>query len=267
MNAKQNKKIILLSIIYIFIFSSCKTHKDVAYFKNIPDSIRTIPMVIQGSEFVDPLIQPNDILDVSVQTIDASTNAAIVGTINPNANGDSKESTSGFLVDSHGFIELPLVGRIKVGGKTITQARDDIHELASLYYKSPVVNVRFANFNITVLGDVMRSGTFTIPSEKASILDAIGLAGDLSISAKRGNILLIREEQGKKEFIRFSLNSTDIFSSPYFYLRQRDIIYVEPNRAKTNVATTDGSKDRYITYVVSIVSVLILLSTKFNIKF
>jgi polysaccharide export outer membrane protein len=258
---------------------SCTVHRKITYFKNIPDSIGQTPMVIKGSEYLDPIIQPNDILQVSVQTIDPRTNEQINASVT-STTGATTVSTgpssgasaapgsviTGFLVDKNGFIELPLVGRIKVGGLNTTEARDKIHENVSLYYKSPVVNVRFASFEVTVLGEVTRPATYNIPNEKASILDAIGRAGDLAITGKRENVLLVREENGVKKAIRFNLNSSDIFASPYFYLKQRDMIYVEPNKAKRNSATTDTSKDRYISLTSGALSILIAIVTYLKIK-
>src|SRR5690606_28835138 len=169
---------------------------------------------------------------------------------------------SGVLVDKYGYIELPLAGRIKVGGMTTSQIRDEIKKRALPYYKDPVVNVRLANFKINVLGEVNKPGTYIMPNENVTLLDALGIAGDLTIYAKRENILLIRKHVDKKDFIRFNLNSSDVFNSPYFYLCQGDVIYVEPNKAK--IATTDGAKIRNYSLLATGASVLIILLTRIN---
>jgi polysaccharide export outer membrane protein len=124
-----------------------------------------------------------------------------------------------------------------------------------------VVSVRFANFNITVLGEVARPATYVVPNEKVSILDAIGMAGDLTIYGKRENVLLIRDSLGIKKMMRFDLNSTSTLLSPYFYLRQGDVVYVEP--AKSKIAASDAVKTRNITLLGAGLSLLIVIFSRF----
>ncbi len=162
----------------------------------------------------------------------------------------------GFLVDRDGNIELPLVKKIKVAGFTTSQAKEAIRQKAAIYYKEPVVNVRFANFYISILGEVNRPAQYTIPNEKATVLDAIALAGDMTVYGRRENVLLIRELDGKKYATRFNLNSSQVFENPYFYLRQGDVIYVEPNKARASV--NDVRTVRNIGIITSIASVLII---------
>ncbi len=227
---------IILSFMSLF---SCMSPKKFIYFKDIPDSIYLTPYVIKMSEYTDPKIQANDVLSVSIQTLDPTTvnmnnvvqggGNAIANTIannNPNAVGPA-----GFEVDKNGYIDLPLVGRTQVAGLSLTEAKAVISRKAALYYRDPVVNVRFLNFTITLLGEI-GARQYTFPNEKVSILDAIAQGGDLSFTGRRDNILLIREEDGEKKFVRLNINNSDIFRSPYFYLKQRDLIYIEPNRGK-----------------------------------
>src|SRR5690606_18429708 len=124
------------------------------------------------------------------------------------------------------------LGKVPVKGLTTYQARERIAVKAAEFYKEPTVEVRFANFKITVLGEVSRPATYTLPNEKVSVLDALGLAGDLTIYGKRENVLLVREHDGQKELVRLNLNDSGLFQSPYFYLRQNDVLYVEPGKAK-----------------------------------
>jgi len=247
----------------IWMLPGCKTYKNVVYFKDVKDSIYVSPEAINLTPFNDLVIQPNDILQVTVQTLDpqnsAMTGAQSTSTFNVQSTSSmvgGGSTVQGFLVDKNGDIELPLVGKIKVGGMTTREAREAIRGKAAVYYKDPVVNVRFVNFNISVIGEVNRPAQYTVPNEKATILDAIAMAGDLSIYGKRENVLLIREEDGKKNAIRFNLKSADIFNNPYFYLRQGDVIYVEPNKAKA--AANDVRTIRNISIITSIASVLII---------
>lgn len=255
---RRNANIIFLSIIalqFMHVSSSCNNAKKVAYFKDIPDSSK-IEKVVQVTPFTEPTIQPNDNLLISVETIDQRNVAT-----GSDKQGSQKDAVPGYLVDKEGFIEVPLVGRINLANKTTSQAKEIIRANASKYYVDPIVNVRFLNFYVQVAGDVARPGKIPVLDEKVSILDALGMAGDLNITAKRDNVLLIREENGVKKFIRFNLNSSDIFKSPYYYLHSGDYVYVEPIKAKSRTATSDTSKDRFITLGTTIVSLIVLLYT------
>lgn len=250
-----------------FSVMGCRAGKNIPYFKNIPDSLST-PVVVKHTEFVEPTIQSNDILLIQVQTIDPRSVDMINGSNAVNGagatgSGSSTSASSGYLVDKNGTIELPLVGSVKVGGLTTTEAREVIREKAKQYYKDPIVNVKFGNFTITMLGEFARPGTYNIPNEKVSLLDALGMAGDMTITAKRENVLLLREENGTKVIYRFNMNSTDVLKSPNFYLKQGDVVYAVPNKAKSRTSTVDVTKDRYIQYFVSLLTIFIALSYRF----
>jgi polysaccharide export outer membrane protein len=260
---------VLTATIYIItILSSCASNKRISYFKDIPDSIFLAARNINTASFEEPVIQPNDILQVSILSLDpqlnnmlTSANSAVFSVQPSSANlPTTAPSISGFLVDKKGMIELPVAGKIKVAGLSTAQARDFIHDRVAIFYRDPVINVRFANFNITVLGEVARPATYIVPNEKLSVLDAIGMAGDLTIYGKRENVLLVRDSAGQKKYVRFDLNSSNMFNSPYFYLRQGDVIYVEPGKSK--IAASDGVRNRNITLVASGLSLLIVFFSK-----
>ncbi len=250
------------------IFGSCSTNKNITYFQNVPDSIYRISTIVTASTFTDPLIQPNDILQVSILTLDPAANNVLTSansssfSVQPLISGLSgtPPPTAGFLVDKNGFIELPVTGKIRVSGLSTSDARDLIHHSVSRFYKDPVVNVRFTNFSVTVLGEVARPAAYIVPNEKVSVLDAIGMAGDLTIYGKRENVLLVRDSSGQKIFVRFNLNSSQTFTSPYFYLKQGDMVYVEPNKSK--IASTDAVKNRNFTIAASGLSVMIILLSR-----
>lgn len=240
---------------------SCANTKNTTYFQNVSDSLHRNTQSLSITQYKDPTIQPNDILQISVQTIDPqSTNS--MGTQSTSTYNVQGASTSGggqgiqgYMVDKNGNIELPLVGKIKIGGLTTDAAREAIKQKASIYYKDPVVNVRLANFYVSVLGEVNRPAQYIIPNEKASVLDAIAMAGDLTIHGRRDNIMLIRDENGNKKATRFDLRSSDLYQNPYFYLRQGDVIYVEANKAK--VAASDARMLRTVGIVTSVASLLV----------
>lgn len=258
---------LLISLCITSLFTACSSNKKITYFKNVPDSLYHA-MSMQHAPYTDPRIQPNDILQINIQTIDTKTSSELQGAPSPGLPGVSAANSSmgasapvitGFLVDKDGNVAIPLVGKIKIGGLSTAEARDLITQKVSVYYKEPVVNVRFANFSITVLGEVTRPGTYIISNEKVSLLDAIGIAGDLTIYGKRNNVMLIREENNNKTFVRFNLNSNEIFNSPYYYLKQGDVVYVEPNKARTKLGTTDPTRDRILTIGITALSLLVAI--------
>jgi polysaccharide export outer membrane protein len=174
--------------------------------------------------------------------------------------GVAGSASNGFLVNKEGYIEIPLLGRFYLAGLTTIQAEDSISKRASLYYKLPTVYVRFANFKVTVLGEVLRPGSYIVPNEKATIFDALGYAGDLTIFAKRENALLIRDSGNQTRLVRLNLNSKDIVKSDYFYLKQNDVIYVEPTKAK--LANLDAVQNKNYAIIGAILSVLIIAGTR-----
>ncbi|GAA4331344.1 polysaccharide biosynthesis/export family protein [Mucilaginibacter gynuensis] len=244
------------------LLTSCSSNKKIAYFQTLNDSVRLVEQI----KFVEPLIQPDDILNISIQTIDPAGTAAVNQVVASAAIGASTASNSGnqqalgFLVDKNGEIELPMLGALKVGGLSTYGAKDLIRQKASKYFKDPTVQIRFVNYKITVIGEVVRPGTYLLPNERVTVLDALGLAGDLTIYGKRENVLLVRDNAGSKQFIRLNLTSADIFKSEYYYLKQNDVIYVEPNKNK--LASSDAGRTRYITIAVSVLTALVLIITK-----
>jgi polysaccharide export outer membrane protein len=252
------------------IFASCTSTKDVPYFKDVPDTTKTKTFI--DAPYHDPLIIPDDMLSVVVTTIDPTTTTPV----NQGATMASSGSGSGLLgsgasgppqtvpglteVDKNGNISIPILGTIKVAGLSTSDAKVVIQKLAEKYYKDPDVQIRFVNFTITVMGEVGRPATFILPNQKVSILDALGMAGDLTIYGRRDNVLLIRENNGVKELHRLNLNNSDIITSPYFYLRQNDVIYVEPNKQK--VIAADAARARTLTVAGAVAAVLIVLLTR-----
>ena len=259
-------------VLLVILSASCSSTKKTTYFQNIPDSGRL--RIIARAEYVEPKIQVDDILTVVVQTIDpqASTmmNAGNVSSsslpqtsISPtmlNSPVSNATSSLGYLVDKDGNITIPILGKVTVAGLTTSEAKQVIFTAADRLYKDPSVIVRFANFKVNVAGEVLKPGTYIMPNEKGTILDALSMAGDLTIYGKRENVLLIRENaDGTKTPYRINLKKSDFMSSPYFYLKQNDYIYVEPGKGKA--ASTDVAQARNYTIIGSALSVLIVLLT------
>ncbi|HEY8397248.1 MAG TPA: polysaccharide biosynthesis/export family protein [Flavihumibacter sp.] len=165
----------------------------------------------------------------------------------------------GYQVDNNGEIYFHSLGQVQVAGLTKNQLADLLKERLRPYLQNPYVVVRFANSRITVMGEVLKPGVIEVPDQKISILDAIGLSGDLTNFARRDNVLVVREVDGKRTAARLDLRSADIYSSPYFYLQQNDLVYIEPNRKKPT-----GNEQvlmRNITIASSLVSVVALIVT------
>ncbi|MBS1566125.1 MAG: polysaccharide biosynthesis/export family protein [Bacteroidetes bacterium] len=250
---------------------SCNIYKKVPYFTDISRAVDDTARNIPTTPFTEPLIHKNDILQISILTLDPQANS-IFSTTNminfPTQPASSYfppsmgQSVPGFMVDREGMVDLPVVGKVKVEGLTTAAIRDTIQNRVSVYYKGTVVNVRFANMGITIIGEVKQPATYVVTNEKISILDIIGLAGDLTIYGKRENVLLIRDSAGTKQYVRFDLNSSKTLSSPYFYLRQGDVVYVEPNKQK--VQSTDFMRVRNYAIAASTISLLFIVIT--NIK-
>ncbi|MCX2473224.1 polysaccharide biosynthesis/export family protein [Pedobacter sp. MC2016-05] len=251
------KSFLLFYIVAAFL--GCSGVKNIAYFQNLGtvDSLNNISL----ASFKEPTIQADDILAISVFTIDPLTGMQINQLATQSVQDLSgSNAVNGFLVDKNGEIELSIIGKVKLLGLTTFKARDLIREKASVDYKNANVQVRFANFKVNVIGEVVKPAIYIIPNEKVTVLDAIGLAGDLTLYGKRENVLVIREKDGKKEYARLNLYDTNIFSSPYYYLKQNDIVYVEPHKSKT--AALNAPTRTSIGLILSAVSVLVLAITR-----
>ncbi|NCP61477.1 MAG: polysaccharide export protein, partial [Flavobacteriales bacterium] len=166
-----------------------------------------------------------------------------------------------YLVDSNGMIDFPVIGKLKIGGLSREEFIAMLKEkLDPDYIKNPNINVRLANFKVSILGDVRMPGSYTIPNERITILEAIALAGDTNISAERRGISVFREEAGKKVKYNVDLLSNATFTSPIYYLQQNDVIYVEPNYARIQSASSNSNTTLFISITglfITIVSLLI----------
>ncbi len=254
-----NFSLILLLLFFVYTTTtSCVSTKNLLYFQDLPDTMNTPVTMSNITPFTEPKIEPNDILAITVQTVVQNPgNAPITSTSTGTFN-----MLNGFLVDKKGYVELSLIGFVKVAGLTTTEAREVIKQRADKYYKEPVVNVRIANFDVAILGDVARPGMINIPNEKANIMDAIAMAGDLNLTAKKGNVLLIRSEGDEKKFVRMDLRSSKVYQSPYLWLKQHDQIIVEPNKFK--VQSSDQTFLRnlgIISTLISTVSLILIFRT------
>jgi polysaccharide export outer membrane protein len=228
----------MLLVLLLQLFSSCVNPRKAIYFNDLKDST-----LFSDVEPPEHIIRKNDLLSITVnsQNPDASrmfnlSNETKVRASTPS--GDVVEP-AGYLVDKEGLIQFLLLGNIRAEGLTKKQLQETIRQqlIRQKLLLDPIVDVRLLNFKVTVLGEVGRPTVLTVPNEKITLLEALGLAGDITIYAKKNNVLLIREEQGQRKTTRLNLNAADFFNSPYYHLRANDIVYVEPNRARVASAS------------------------------
>lgn len=256
------KKVLFPLLIATMIFSSCGSPKNVAYLQN-SDYID----FNRSENLYDARIMPKDVLTITVNTVNPEAaepfNLVVRNTLMSTSStiGTSSGSLQTYLVSNNGTIEFPVLGTLQVGGLTKTECEQMIHDKVRPYMnaaENPVVTVRMSNYKISVLGEVARPGMFTVGNEKINILEALAQAGDLTIYGVRDNVKLIRENaNGKKEIHTLNLNDANIISSPYYYLQQNDIVYVEPNKVKAQNSTVGQTTTLWI----SATSILISLAS------
>ncbi|WP_036823236.1 polysaccharide biosynthesis/export family protein [Polaribacter sp. Hel1_85] len=249
----------LLLILLIFQLSSCVSKKDIVYFQN--DEIEQAKV----SNSYKTIIKPDDLLQITITALDTDAvrpfNLAAVtySTSSNSAIGVAQQQT--YLVDNVGEIDFPILGKLKIGGLSRDEAINLLKEkLEPDYLKDPNINIKIANFKISILGDISRPGSYTVPNERITILEAIALAGDLNISGKRNEILVHREEEGKKVVYKVNLLSKAIFTSPVYYLQQNDLVYVEPNYARIQSASSNSSTSLFISITGLLITIVSLLT-------
>ncbi|CAL2060768.1 polysaccharide biosynthesis/export family protein [Tenacibaculum sp. 190524A05c] len=249
---QKAKKVALLII--LIVLSSCVSKKNITYFQ-----FDTIDQSKVSNSY-KTILKPDDILQISVSAINLEAtkpfNLPVVSFSSSSGNPNGSPQQQTYLIDSDGYIDFPVIGSLKIGGLTRQEAVKLIKsKLDPDYIKKPTVNIRIVNYSITILGDVKNPGTYTIPNERITILEAIGLAGDLKITGKRNTVKVFREIGGKKTQFNVDLRSNKIFTSPVYYLQQNDLVYVDPNKASSQ----DAAFNRNTGLFISIGSILLSL--------
>ena len=205
----------------------------------------------------EAVIQPGDIVSIHVTSLSEEASRFF----NVTGERTDQQVANTYLVDASGMIEMPLIGSVELTGATTQVARERIKTKLEKYLVNPTVNLRIRNFKVTVLGEVKQPGVYNIPNEKITLIEALGLAGDLTIFAKRVNVLIIRESNGKREFFKADLRSKEFFESDYYYLHSNDIVYVEPGKGK--IASADAWY-KILPIVFSGLTALALFIQRFN---
>lgn len=247
----------------VLLLGSCRSYKDVPYFKNA-DSVS----LAASRVLYDAKIMPKDMLTITVVTTNpeasAPFNLSVSKTIG--TSGDlytGAGALQGYLVDNQGYINFPIVGKLRVLGLTKTQCEDLILSKVKPYLadtEKPIVTVRMASYRVTVMGEVNKPGVVPVSTEKMNVLEALASAGDLTIYGKRDNVMLIRENTvGEKSVHRLNLNDANLIKSPYYYLQQNDILYVEPNKVKAQNSSIGQSTTIWFSFMSVAISVASLI--------
>ena len=257
----MNIKKIFMPILAIVLLASCGSQKDVPYFQNA-DSVN-----LSGSQYLyDARIMPKDQLTITVSATDDKAAAPFNMTVPTPYSTNSRSTYSqpmlqSYLVDNEGNISFPIIGTLHVGGLTKSEAEHMIEAKIKPYMaanENPIVTVRIPGYQVSVMGEVLRPGTFTVSREKITILEALAQAGDLTIYGQRKNVRLIREDStGKKTIYTIDLTDANIINQPYYYLQQNDLVYVTPNKVKAQ----NSSVGSMTTLWFSATSILISLTS------
>lgn len=235
-------------IILSLFLTSCASKKEVVYFQDASN----FETLVDTKSFVTKF-KVDDIIGIYVSTLDPEASAPFnlfAGAAE--ANGMRGEQVD-YIIDKDGEIDFPVIGKIRIAGLSPEEVRVLLRSKLSDFLKDPIINIRLKNFTVTILGEVNRAGTYQVNGEQITILEAIGLASDLTIKGMRNNILVIRDFDGTKVYTRIDLTSKNAMKSPVYYLTQNDVVYVEPNQS----AVTSSSLDNRASIAVSIASILI----------
>ncbi|NRT13286.1 polysaccharide biosynthesis/export family protein [Flavobacterium sp. 14A] len=248
----------VLVVVLAVLFFSCASRQEVVYYQNSAELTQ-----LETAMSYEVKIQPDDLLSIIVSAEDQEIAAPfnlksirMASTSNVSA-ASGQESMQLYLVDAKGAIDFPVLGKLQVGGLSRTEVLRMFKEKIGLYIKNPIINFRIANFKVSVQGEVNAPGSYTINSERITLIEALALGKDLTIYGKRDNLLIIREVNGVKSFNRVDITKADFINSPFYYLAQNDVVYVEPNKTRTNASAVGPNTG----VLISITSLLITLVT------
>ena len=257
---KRFCKTIFLLACAVLLGTSCASQRKLAYLGSVtPETADSINHTYQSVR--EARILCGDMLTITVNAMDMEAVQAFNLPVANNLRvGSIQTATSGgslqyYTVDKDGNIDFPVLGKVHVEGLTISEAKELLREQISQSVREPIINIHFANYHVTVLGEVKNPGVHSITGERVTILEALGKAGDMTIYGKRNNVLVTRENaDGKIEFARLDLTSPDIFTSPYYFLQQNDVVYVSPNHAR-------GVASENVSFYLSLVSTVCTTTT------
>ncbi len=269
------KNVCHLSLIFIVILfiSSCSQVKNIAYFQQADEKAKTPQIESKTARLFDPVIKPKDLLSITVVSTEPGA-SSIYNLISPQTAGSADVSSiftqptlQNYLVDNEGFINFPVLGRIQIKGLTTKELGKKIQEMIAPAFtgEMPIITVRILNFSVNILGEVTKPGKFESVNERLTILEGLAMAGDMTIYGRRDNVKVLREDiNGNKKYITLNLNDKDIISSPAYFLEQNDVVYVEPNKSRTE-SSKFGSAESYRISTISVLfSVVNIAATLYS---
>lgn len=251
----MNKSHIIIYLLLLVSLSSCLSKKKIVYLQGQQS---------QSSDQVnyEPMIQNDDMLSITITSSEPELAAPF--NIDQIQNGGVTASTNlaktSYLVDNQGEIEFPILGKIKVTGYTKTEFKQYLKDRLAIYIKDPIINIRILNYKVSVLGEVSKPGTYSLTGDRITLLEVLATAGDLTLYGKRDNILVIRDYLGTKTYNRVDITKADFVNSPFYYLDQNDVIYVEPRRAKFDSTAIGSNIGTIISILGFVITTTILLT-------
>lgn len=251
----------LMLMIVLLSALSCKPKENMVYMEN---QTSTIDQEVQQAVFQGTHLQSGDLLDIKVTAFDDNAVSPFnLHSMNQAGSTDNIPQTQtgpvGYLVSNEGFIFFPVLGKIFVQNMTMSQLREDLENRLLEYLTDPLVSIRQLNFNITVLGEVKKPGQYTSPSDKVTILQALGMAGDMTDNGDRTKVKLVRHENGADQTYVINFTDKNITSSPYYYMQQNDVLYVEPDANKKIIANVNPNRTLLFSIIGSAIALLSLI--------
>lgn len=255
---KYMKKYLILFLSYLAL-NSCATKDEIVYFQNL-EKLENMPAI----EHFEPQIEVNDVLDIQISSLNEEVVAPFQFNVNRQSGGGgggqgNSRGPIGYLVEVDGSIRFPVLGKLEVEGKTRRELEEMLTYQLEDYVTDVVVRVRIVNFRVTVLGETGTS-VIQVPNERISMPELIAMAGDISYNGKRENILVIRDHDGKKSYGRVDMTDVDVFQNPYYFLKQNDIVYVEPTYRTVKAAGFITSWQGIVSIVTTAFSLVLLFT-------
>ncbi|NAW51354.1 polysaccharide export protein [Elizabethkingia argentiflava] len=264
----KNRSVLQLLLV-VFLMFSCRTRNNINYLQDV-DKIATETAVQMGKI----TLQPGDQLVINVMAQDLNVvkpfnqnYSSGVMLLNSESSGNTpsgNRTASGptYIIDDNGFIDFPVLGRLQTRNLTLDQLKQQLHNKILRYVKNPTVSVKLNNFRVSIMGEVTRPGEYVIVDGKTNLLKALAMAGDLTIYGRRDDVLLVRTINDKMEKVRINLTGSDFINSPYYHLKQGDVIYVSANKTREKMSHLDPSMPIYISVAGILVTILALVFKK-----
>ena len=246
-------------LLLVFALQACKSPKEIVYFRDGDENNTGIK-----SNYYDLKIAPDDLLSITVSAMDLEAvrpfNLPMISLNNTDGRATGQPVLQTYLVSRDGKINFPVLGQIEAAGLTRSILEKELSEKLKKFVTDPIVTVRITNFKVTVLGEVARPGSFTIPNERISLPEALGLAGDMTIQGKRQNVSVIREENGKPKQYFVNMTKKETFYSPVYFLKQNDIVYVEPNSTKIKSSSVGPNTTIWLSIVSTLITLIAVIT-------